>query len=141
MEDIPIEPIELLKEAVQAAWDSKAENIVVIDLTGRVAYADHIVLCSGSHPRHVAAIALRLVKAVRDAGGPRPLGIEGLANGRWALVDFGDFIVHVFDQSQRSYYDLDGLWADGRRLSAAELGINTQIPLGTVDAQPFSSEA
>lgn len=141
MEDIPIEPIEILKVAVQAAWDNKAENIVVIDLTGRVAYADHILLCSGTHPRHTAAIAARIVRAVRDASGQRPMGVEGLENGRWALVDFGDFIVHVFDQSQRAYYDLDGLWADGRRLSAKELGINTTVPLSTIDAQPFSTEA
>lgn len=122
-----------------AASDTKAEDIVVLDLTGRISYADHIVLCSGSHPRHVAAIAQRILRALRDLG-QRPLGTEGLEASQWALLDYGDFLIHIFDRSKRAHYDLDSLWADAPRLSAEDLGLETTAPLRTFEAQPFSTE-
>jgi ribosome-associated protein len=90
--------------------DDKAENIVTIDLDGRSALADAIVIATGRSARHVSAIAERLGRRLKEAGyGTRPLA--GAQTGDWALVDAGDVIVHVFRPEVRLYYDLEGMWS------------------------------
>lgn len=124
---------------MRAAWDTKAEDIVVIDVTGRVSYADHIVLCSGQHVRHTAAIADRIVQALREQSGVRPVGVEGKETGRWVLIDYGDFLIHVFDHGQRGYYDLDSLWADAPRIPLSALGIVEPPASPAYAPQPFTT--
>lgn len=88
----------------------KAEDIVTIDLKGRSSLADALVIASGRSSRHVASIAERLARKLKEAGyGSRPL--DGLAHGDWVLVDAGDVIVHVFRPEVRRYYDLEGMWS------------------------------
>lgn len=130
-----------MKAAARAAWDTKAEDIAVIDVTGRVSYADHLILCSGQHVRHTGAIADKIAQSLREQFGVRPTGVEGKEVGRWVLLDFGDFLIHVFDRSSRSHYDLDGLWADAPRLSHADLGIESAGGGSTITyaPQPFST--
>jgi ribosome-associated protein len=83
---------------------------VTIDLDGRSALADAIVIASGRSARHVAAIAEHLARRLKEAGyGTRPLA--GAQAGDWALVDAGDIIVHVFRPEVRDYYDLEGMWS------------------------------
>jgi ribosome-associated protein len=89
--------------------DSKAENIVSIDLLGKSSLADHMVIASGRSHRHVAAVADQLLKALKDAG----LGnarVEGLASADWVLIDSGDIIVHVFRPEVRDFYNLEKMW-------------------------------
>ncbi len=84
--------------------------------------ADYIVLCSGSSDRQVRATANYVVDELKGLG-HRPIGVEGLTNGRWVLVDYGDVIFHVFEEDVRRYYDIDGLWADAPRIdSGVETG-------------------
>lgn len=128
-----------MKAAIRVASDSKAEDIVVIDVTGRVSYADHIIVCTGQHPRHTVAIADHIASALKQRFGVLPKGIEGKDSGRWVLVDYGDFVIHVFEQNQRGYYDIDSLWGDAPRLPLAELGLKGR-PTATDHApQPFST--
>jgi len=83
---------------------------VTINLQGRSALADSIVIASGRSARHVAAIAEHLARRLKESGyGTRPL--SGAAQGDWALVDAGDVIVHVFRPEVRAYYDLEGMWS------------------------------
>lgn len=100
----------LLSRILASLEDDKAENVVTIDLEGRSALADAIVIASGRSARHVSAIAEHLARRLKEAGyGTRPL--SGAATGDWALVDAGDVIVHVFRPEVRSYYDLEGMWS------------------------------
>ena len=138
-EDHVIEPLDLVKAAVGVASDSKAEDIVVIDVTGRVSYADHIVVCTGQHARHAAAIANHIAMALKKQFDVQPTGIEGKESGRWVLVDYGDFVIHVFEQSQRGYYDIDSLWGDAPRLPLAELGLEGRATPTEHAPQPFST--
>jgi ribosome-associated protein len=78
-------------------------------------YCDGFVICSGTNRRHVRAIAEGIVDDLRKAG-LRPVGVEGLDASRWVLLDFGDVLVHVFDEPMRGFYDLEGLWADVPRV-------------------------
>jgi ribosome-associated protein len=100
----------LLSRILASLDDDKAEDVVTIDLDGRSALADAIVIASGRSTRHVGAIAEHLARRLKEAGyGTRPT--SGAAKGDWALVDAGDVIVHVFRPEVRDYYDLEGMWS------------------------------
>jgi ribosome-associated protein len=99
----------------RAADARKAEDIVLLDLTGKVSYCDSFLLCSASNRRQVRAIAEGIVRDMREAGA-RVVGVEGLEASRWVLIDFGDVIVHVFEAPLRDFYDLEGLWSDAPRV-------------------------
>ena len=99
-----------------AALDNKAANVEIIDVRGKVDYADYVVIMSGRSDRHVSALARNIEDALRTAG-QRCLGIEGLPKASWLLLDFGDVIVHVFHHDMRGYYDLERLWIDAARVA------------------------
>jgi ribosome-associated protein len=89
--------------------DSKAENIVSIDIQGKSSLGDYMVIASGRSHRHVSAVADHLLKALKDAG----LGnarVEGLSGADWVLIDSGDIIVHVFRPEVREFYNLEKMW-------------------------------
>ncbi len=98
-----------------AGIDKKASGLEVIDVAGRVDYADFLVLMSGRSDRHVTALASSIEEALR-AKGKRALAVEGLPHANWVLMDFGDVVVHVFQDDARSAYDIDALWMDARRV-------------------------
>lgn len=106
---------QVARDIAAVTWELKALNTVVIDLRGRVSYTDFVVVCSGTSDRHVHAIANRVDEAMREAGRP-PLSTEGTEEGRWALLDYGDLIVHVFNQKARKDYDLERMWTEAPRL-------------------------
>jgi ribosome-associated protein len=89
--------------------ESKGEDIAPIDLTGKSALADYMVIATGRSQRHVTAIADRLIEDLRHAGGSN-LRVEGLRAGDWVLIDAGDVIVHIFRPEVRSFYNLEKMW-------------------------------
>ncbi|MEA1921105.1 MAG: ribosome silencing factor [Pseudomonadota bacterium] len=91
--------------------DKKAENLLMLDLRGLSSVTDTLVIASGHSDRHVQAVSESLAQEMKDRG-YIPLGIEGLKGGRWALLDYGDVIVHIFYQEIRLTYDLEGVWRD-----------------------------
>jgi len=101
--------------AAAAALDKKAMGVEIIDVAGKVDYADYLVLMTGHADRHVAAIADAVDEALGKQGW-HAISIEGLPRGQWVLIDFVDIVVHVFLAETRSLYDLDGLWMDARRV-------------------------
>jgi ribosome-associated protein len=105
--------------AAQAALDKKANEIEILDVTGKVDYADYLVLMTGQSDRHVAAIA-DAVEAALAEDGWRAISVVGLPRGQGVLLDFVDVVVHVFQEDTRQLYDLDGLWMDARRIRATE---------------------
>jgi ribosome-associated protein len=111
----PAESRRIALLAAAAGLDKKASNIQIIDVAGKVDYADYLVLMTGASDRNVAAIA-RGVDADLSLAGIAPLAIEGLSVAQWVLIDFVDVVVHVFQEEWRSVYDLDGLWMDAKRV-------------------------
>ncbi|HVY27386.1 MAG TPA: ribosome silencing factor [Polyangiaceae bacterium] len=101
--------------AAAAALDKKAMGVEIIDVAGKVDYADYLVLMTGHADRHVAAIADAVDEALSKQGW-HAISIEGLPRGQWVLLDFVDVVVHVFLAEQRALYDLDGLWMDAKRV-------------------------
>ena len=100
-----------------AGLDKKASAIEIIDVSGKVDYAELLVLMSGRSDRHVGAIAKGVQEELNKKLKLHPLSVEGMTAGSWVLLDFNDVVVHVFQQEARLYYDLEGLWLDASRLS------------------------
>ena len=97
------------------ALEKKAVGLEILDVAGRVDYADFLVLMSGRSDRHVVALAQGIEDALKKKG-HRPISIEGLPHATWVLIDFGDVVVHVFQEDRRHLYNLEGLWMDARRI-------------------------
>jgi ribosome-associated protein len=98
-----------------AALDKKAEALEILDVAGKVDYADFLVIMTGRSDRHAQALAQGIEEALKRKG-VRPVAVEGLPHGSWVLMDFGDVVVHVFQHESRQLYDIEGLWLDARRL-------------------------
>jgi ribosome-associated protein len=96
---------ELLRRIIEVLEDGKAEEIVTIDLAGKSTIADYMVVATGRSARQVVALTDHLEQAL-----PRPLPVEGKAQGDWVLVDAGDVIVHIFRPEIRAYYNLEKMW-------------------------------
>jgi ribosome-associated protein len=107
--------------AIQACLDKKAEELTVLEMDkGSGAFTDYFVLCSGTNPRQVQAIADEVERRLKEAG-MRPAQVEGYKQAEWILVDYVDFVVHVFAEKARKYYDLERLWKTARKLEPSEL--------------------
>ncbi|HUK59778.1 MAG TPA: ribosome silencing factor [Stellaceae bacterium] len=104
----PAETRDLLALAQASLEDGKAEDVVAIDLAGKSTIADHMLIATGRSQRQVAALAERVVTAVKAAG-CRP-AVEGLRYGDWVLIDAGDLIVHIFRPEVRAFYNLEKMW-------------------------------
>ncbi|WP_158257466.1 ribosome silencing factor [Haliangium sp. UPWRP_2] len=104
--------------AANAAIAKKAIEPVLIDLSGVQSYTDYLLVTSAHGSRGVRAIGEHVEKVLAERG-VYPIGSEGVAEGHWALIDFGDLVVHVFDQNLREFYDLEGMWFDAPRIELA----------------------
>ncbi len=107
---------ELALKVAEAALDKKAARIEIIDVRGKVDYTDYVIVMSGRSDRQVAAIARGIEEDLKHKYGARCAGVEGLPQGNWVLLDFGDVVVHIFHQDTRGYYDLEALWLDADRV-------------------------
>ncbi|GAC1433334.1 MAG: ribosome silencing factor [Terriglobales bacterium] len=115
-----------VSEAIDACQEKKAEAITVLELEqGSGAFTDYFLVCSGSNPRQIQAISdeveLRLKKT-----GLRPTHVEGYKQAEWVLLDYVDFVVHIFTEKARKFYDLERLWKSAKKLEAAELVSSTK---------------
>ena len=107
---------ELALAIAAAGLDKKAVGVEVIDVSGRVDYADYLVIMTGTSDRHVHAIAMGIEEALKRKR-VAPLSVEGLGTATWVLMDFSDVVVHVFQEDSRRVYDIEGLWMDAGRLN------------------------
>lgn len=110
-----VDALEGARVALEAALDKKALEPVVLDVRALCSYTEYILMVSGRSDRQVDAIADSVTQALR-ALGRRPLGVEGVTSGQWALLDFGDLVVHVFLHPVRLHYDLESLWHEAPRV-------------------------
>lgn len=106
--------------AAHAASAKKGEDIAILDVSEIISIIDCFVLVSASNTRLARTIVDEVETAIRDHDGSRPIGVEGLDDSTWVLLDYGDIVVHVFLEATRAYYDLDRLWADAPRQDLEE---------------------
>ena len=110
-----------VSEAIAACQEKKAEELTILELEkGSGAFTDYFVICSGTNPRQIQAIAdeveLRLKK-----NGMRPAHVEGYRQAEWVLLDYVDFVVHVFSEESRKFYELERLWKSAKKLEPGDL--------------------
>lgn len=110
---------ELALAIAQAALDKKALEVEIIDVTGKVDYADFVVVMSATSDRQASAIAKNVDMELARQG-HKANSIEGLPQGAWVLMDYGDVVVHIFHQDTRGYYDLESLWSDAERVEVID---------------------
>ena len=103
-------------------------NVIVIDVRGRSSYTDFLVIASGTSDRHVEAVATGVATTLKKDHENPAASMEGLREGRWALVDFGDAVLHTFHQYTRELYDLEELWKD-----APQWGVEDRPPVRTAN--------
>ena len=106
--------------AIQACLDKKAEELSILEMEKGSAFTDYFVLCSGTNPRQVQAIADEVELQLKKMG-LRPTHVEGYNQAEWVLVDYVDFVVHVFSEKARKFYDLERLWKSAKRLEPSDL--------------------
>src|SRR5215510_12050258 len=114
---------ERIRRSLQAAAEKKALQPTVLDLRGISSFTDFFVICTGANRRQVQAISDEIVEQLKRSGSPAAR-VEGYQNAEWILIDYGDFVVHVFDEKARRFYDLERLWREAGRvdLSPDDLG-------------------
>ena len=132
-----------VSEAIAACQDKKAEQVTILELEkGSGAFTDYFVICSGTNPRQIQAIADAVDERLESLG-LRPAHTEGYKQAEWVLLDYVDFVVHIFSENARRYYDLERLWKTAQRLEPGELTAKRHRtgPAGTSAPRPRRKKA
>ena len=101
----------LWSRAVHALEDKKAVDVVVLDVSGVCSFIDHIIVSTGMSDRQIRAMAQHVIETLGD-----PFGLEGMDRGRWVLLDYVDVVIHILQEDLRTYYDIEGMWFDAKRI-------------------------
>jgi ribosome-associated protein len=110
-----------VQRAITAAQDRKAVDLVVLDLRPANGFADYFLVCSGTNPRQIKAISDAIQESLSERG-IRPSHVEGYDRAGWILLDYFDFIVHIFSPDARAFYALERLWGSAKRIEVPEPG-------------------
>jgi ribosome-associated protein len=111
----PAELDERIRMALKAAGEKKALDVIVLDLREIASFTDYFIITSGTNERQVQAISDEVFETLKKAG-TAAARVEGYKTAEWILLDYGDFVVHVFDEKARRFYDLERLWRESRRV-------------------------
>ena len=109
-----------LRLAIECAAEKKAEKMVVLDLRPIASFTEFFVICSGQNQRQVQAIADEISEQLKKQLKQSPVRIEGYNSAEWVLLDYGDFVFHIFDKDARDFYDLERLWRDAAKVELPE---------------------
>jgi len=112
----PLDSVQKVFLCAQAVLDHKAIDLVILDVKRVSSFTDYFIICSGTSDRQVQAIATHVEEKLGKEA-LHPIGVEGKTQGRWVLLDYGDVVIHIFQQPVREFYDLERLWADARRVA------------------------
>jgi ribosome-associated protein len=123
-------------QCVEAARDKKAEDLIVVDLRGLSDVTDFFVISHGNTDRQVAAIADSIEERLREKLSVKPTHVEGRRQAQWVLLDYIDFVVHVFLEEKREFYRLERLWGDAPRLALPEDGGAPAGPSSDASSEP-----
>ncbi len=114
----PLEPLELAHRLAGCAVEKKARQLRLLDVGELTDYTNFVMIMTAGSDRHARALADHMQRELRSTA--RPFGVEGYQQGQWILLDYGDVIVHIFQQDARLYYDLDGLWSEAKTIEVEQ---------------------
>jgi ribosome-associated protein len=112
-------------QAVEAMQAKKADNLVLLDMREAASFTDYFLICTSYSQPQSQAIADEVEKILKECGRMSP-GVEGAGQGEWVLLDYLDFVVHIFQEKARGFYDLDRLWRSARRVELSEEAVPAQ---------------
>lgn len=112
MPQLSAEATERVLDAAVAAASKKAERIVILEVAKQLVITDHFLICHGNTERQVRTIADEITRSLAESSGIKPARREGESESRWIVLDYLDFVVHVFHKDDRDYYELERLWSD-----------------------------
>ena len=127
-----------IQRAITAAEDKKADDVVLLDLRKAAGFADYFLICSGGNPRQIRAIADAIMEALASDGA-KPAHVEGYQRSEWILLDYFDFIVHVFGPETRLFYSLERLWGNAERVEIPTAPPPKKLP-SAVDSRQSSAD-
>jgi ribosome-associated protein len=128
-------------QAVKAIEGKKGEDVVILEMDkSSGAFTDYFVVCSGTNPRQIQAIADDVQKNLAEAG-QRPNSVEGYTQAEWVLLDYVDFVLHIFSERARRFYDLERLWKSARKLTPADLAKKPATKKQVVSRKASSKKA
>lgn len=105
-----------VKLAIECAEEKKAIDTIVLDLRGITSFTEFFIITSGTNQRQVQAIADEIIEQLKKRMKVKAVRVEGYEGAEWVLLDYGDFIVHIFNEKSRTFYDLERLWRDAKRV-------------------------
>ncbi len=111
---------ETVKLAIHCASEKKAFDMIALDLRSIASFTEFFIIVSGANARQVQAISDEINERLKKDLSSRPVRIEGYGTGEWVLLDYGDFVVHIFEREAREFYDLQRLWRDARKVELPE---------------------
>jgi len=114
---------ELVELAARTLLAHKGQDLLVLDVKSLSSLGDYFLICSGGSKRHVQALAQHLQETLKQVG-VMPLGLEGVDEGHWVLLDYIDVVIHLFIKPLREFYDLEGLWVEAHRVPVEDLSID-----------------
>jgi ribosome-associated protein len=117
---------ERIRRALSAALEKKALDLTVLDLRGIASFTDFFLITTGTNRRQCQAISDEVVEQLKRRG-TRAARVEGFQTAEWILIDYGDFVVHIFDEKARRFYDLERLWREARRIDVSPEQIGSEI--------------
>lgn len=124
----------LMRVAAEAAAEKKASDVVVLKVAELLVVTDYFLICTGATDRQVHAIADEVEDRLRESG-VKPVGREGERELKWVLLDYGDFVVHVFQPQEREFYRLEKLWGDAPRLALPAEVVNASASADRAGAE------
>lgn len=111
----------LARAAVAVAADNRGQDIVLLDLTQQTSLFDFFVIVTGTSRRQLGAICIEVDRVLKTQFGERKLSMTGQEDGRWTILDYGNIVVHVFDEETRQFYDLESLWGDAKQIDVTDI--------------------
>lgn len=130
---------ERIRRVLSAALEKKALDLTVLDLRGIASFTDFFVITTGTNRRQCQAISDEVVEQLKR-NGTRAARVEGFQTAEWILIDYGDFVVHIFDEKARSFYDLERLWREARRIDISPDQIESEISNFNSEVSNLKSE-
>ena len=111
------ETLSAVMAAREAIDEKKGESLVLLDISEITPVADYFLIATGNNSRQIRTLSEEVERAVKETYGVAPLSIEGLAQAQWVLMDYGDFVVHIFDPETREFFNLERLWSDAKKVA------------------------
>lgn len=130
--------LDIAKAAVRVAAENRGQDILLLDLTNQTSIFDYFLIVTGSSRRQLAAVSTEIDRMMKNAFNERKLSISGYEESRWIILDYGNIVVHLFDEDTRRFYDLESLWGDARVVNVSDIVAAASTQMARMNDRPHN---